>query len=357
MAFARYGAARYGFRPVSPAAQINFNIEKLLRWPRHRPRIAGMSLAPQAHATNQPIRPAVSLCIPTFRRPDGLRKLLAHIAELDYRGPLSVIVVDNDADRPVGAAVVRATSGFPFPLTSIVEPRRGQTYAYNTGFAAASGVPGTDYVAVLDDDEYPATTWLTELIAAAVRYDADIVGGPVFPVFVDAGHWLTGTGLYAPRRYVTGPVEMIYGAGNMLIRRDVLTHYLDEPFSHAFAFTGGSDLDFFTRCRKDGRSFAWADDARVFETVPRSRTTISWLLLRGFRSGTDRTRIDRSFAQGIGDMTRRWVKGAGLFAFGIGLLPLAALRGRCAVVSSLVVAARGVGRIAAEFNLLYEEYR
>ena len=39
---------------------------------------------------NQPTRPAVSLCIPTFRRPDGLRKLLVHIAELDYEGPLSV---------------------------------------------------------------------------------------------------------------------------------------------------------------------------------------------------------------------------------------------------------------------------
>jgi hypothetical protein len=32
---------------------------------------------------SQPIRPAVSLCVPTFRRPDGLRKLLSHVARLD----------------------------------------------------------------------------------------------------------------------------------------------------------------------------------------------------------------------------------------------------------------------------------
>ena len=44
---------------------------------------------------------------------------------------------------------------------------------------------------------------------------------------------------------------MIYGAGSMLVRRDVLERYLDEPFSHEFAFTGGSDLEFFTRCRRD----------------------------------------------------------------------------------------------------------
>src|SRR5450631_468395 len=100
---------------------------------------------------SQPTRPAVCLCIPTFRRPDGLRKLLSHIAALDYQGSLSVIVVDNDADQRAGDAVVRAMSpDFPFALTSIVEPRRGQTYAYNTAFAAACRVPGIDYVAVLD---------------------------------------------------------------------------------------------------------------------------------------------------------------------------------------------------------------
>jgi hypothetical protein len=150
---------------------------------------------------------------------------------------------------------------------------------------------------------------------------------------------------------------MIYGAGSMVIRRDVLEAYLDEPFSNAFAFTGGSDLDFFMRCRRDGRSFAWADEARVSETVPVSRTSVRWLLLRGFRAGTDRTRIDRNFANGARDAVKRWVKGAGLVVSGIALLPLGLLRGRGAAVRGLIVAANGVGRLAAEFGLLYEEYR
>jgi hypothetical protein len=136
------------------------------------------------------------------------------------------------------------------------------------------------------------------MIATALRYEADIVGGPVFPVFEDPDHWLARGGLYAPRRFVTGRVEMIYGAGTMLIRRDVLAHYLDEPFSDAFAFTGGSDHEFFIRCRRDGCSFAWADDARLFETTPRARTTPGWLLLRSFRKGTVATRIDRRYSPG-----------------------------------------------------------
>ena len=307
---------------------------------------------------SQPTRPAVCLCIPTFRRPDGLRKLLSHIAALDYQGPLSVIVVDNDADQRAGDAVVRAMSpDFPFALTSIVEPRRGQTYAYNTAFAAACRVPGIDYVAVLDDDEYPAPAWLTEMIATAIRYEADIVGGPVFPVFDDPGHWLAKSGLYAPRRFVTGPVDMIYGAGSMLIRRDVLAHYLDEPFSHAFAFTGGSDFDFFTRCRHDGRSFAWADAASVFETTPRSRTTPRWLLLRYFRKGTEATRIDKRYSPGLANAIRRWAVGVGLIAYGLLAVPVAACFGRVSVMAKLLDAARGAGRLAAEFDISYEEYQ
>ena len=303
--------------------------------------------------------PSVTLCIPTFRRPQGLRKLLTHVGRLTYRGRLSVIVVDNDAELRAGANVAEQMSQtFPFPLAVVVEPRRGQTYAYNRGFVrACRAMPLPDYVAVLDDDEYPECSWLTEMMRAALAADADIVGGPVLPVFEDPHHWLALSGLYEPPRYASGPVDMIYGAGSMLIRRSVLEDYLDEPFSNAFAFTGGSDLEFFTRCRRDGRSFAWADSAFVLETTPPARTNVSWLLRRNFRKGAEVTRIDRSFNRDLRSLARRWLRGAALLAIGTLALPFAALRGRCAVISSLNRAARGAGRIAAEFNVFYEEYR
>jgi glycosyltransferase involved in cell wall biosynthesis len=242
-------------------------------------------------------------------------------------------------------------------LLGVVEPRPGQTYAYNTGFATAARRPATDYVAVLDDDEFPTPQWLTEMIATAIRFHADIVGGPVFPVFDDPDHWLAKTSLYAPKRYITGPVDMIYGAGSMVIRRDVLEQYLDEPFSHAFAFTGGSDLDFFVRCRRDGRSFAWADEAHVFETTPRSRTTTRWLLLRYFRKGSEATRIDRLYSSGHKTALRRWASGVGLIGFGLSTAVLTAWGGRASIMAKLLLVARGMGRLAAEFNFFYEEYR
>jgi len=303
--------------------------------------------------------PRVRLCVPTFRRPDGLRKLLANVERLTYAGPIDVIVVDNDAEGRDGAAIVEAVAPtFRFPLTCIVEPRRGQTYAYNCAFGhACRATPAPDYVAVLDDDEYPDPSWLTEMIRVARAHGVDIVGGPVFPVFDNPDHWLAKSGFHAPSRNATGPVPMIYGAGNMLIRRSVLEAYLDEPFAHAYAYTGGSDYDFFWRCRNDGRSFAWADDAQVFETTPPSRTTVGYVLRRKFRNGTEATRLERKFLGTAVGAWRGWCIGLGLLGLGIASLPLAALRGRRAIMASLIRAARGAGRLAAEFDLHYEQYR
>jgi glycosyltransferase involved in cell wall biosynthesis len=303
--------------------------------------------------------PSVCLCVPTFRRPAGLRKLLAYIEQLNYAGKLSIVVVDNDAEARAGAAVVEEMAPtFRFPIQSYVEPRRGHTYAYNQAFAiACHSTPAPDYVAVLDDDEYPDANWLTELVRVAREYNVEIVGGPVFPVFDNPDRWLAKSGLYAPHRYATGRVSMIYGTGSMLIRRTTLEHYLDEPFQHDYAFTGGGDEEFFYRCRRDGRSFAWADEAHVFETTPQSRTTVGYLLRRMFRKGTGATRVERKFAGTIPGAVRRWCKGLGLIGTGALFLPIAAFGGRPGIMRSLILAARGSGRIAAEFGILYEEYR
>jgi succinoglycan biosynthesis protein ExoM len=303
--------------------------------------------------------PHVCLCVPTFRRPKGLRKLLSHVEHLTYDGQVRVIVVDNDGETRGGAAIVEQLAPtFRFPLTCYVEPRRGHTYAYDRAFVSACHLlPAPDYVAVLDDDEYPEPNWLTELVKVGLRFNVDIVGGPVFPVFDAPDHWLAKSGLYEPIRYPTGPVSVIYGTGNMLIKRSTLEQYLDEPFLHDFAFTGGGDEEFFWRCRRDGRSFAWADEARVFETTPRSRTTVGYLLRRRFRSGTGATRVERKFAGNVVGTLRRWCKALGLLGSAALLLPIAAFGGRRGIMRSLILAARGTGRIAAEFGILYEEYR
>jgi succinoglycan biosynthesis protein ExoM len=303
-------------------------------------------------------RLSVMLCIPSYRRPEGLRRLLTHVGRVQYRMGLSVLVVDNDVERREASATVAAVApSLPYPVTCVIEARRGQTYAYNRAFLTAcrSRHP-PEFVAVLDDDEYPDPAWLEQMVGVAMRFGADIVGGPVFPVFANPDHWLAKSDVYQPQRYPDGPVPLIYGAGSMLIKRVVLAQYLDEPFSHEYAFTGGSDLDFFKRCQKDGRSFAWANAAHVFEVIPNSRLALRWLLRRGFRVGTNLTRVDRKYAIARYSVPR-WIKGIGLLVFGILSLPISVALGPTRLVKSLYTAARGAGRLAAEFEWFYEEYR
>ena len=302
--------------------------------------------------------PSVVLCIPTYRRPAGLRNLLENVAKLVYAGDLSVIVVDNDPQRCEGRLTVEDISRrFPRPIRCEVETNPGHTFAYNRAFAlACRSIPKPEYVAVLDDDEFPAPDWLERMVQTADRYGADIVGGPVFPVYEQKDHWLTGTGLFMPPALRSGIVSMIFGAGSMLIRTSVLAEYLTEPFPNEYAFTGGSDLDFFRRCRSDGCRFAWAGEAHVFETIPGSRLALSWLLRRAFRVGNILTRVDRKYSPGLRQAIIRWAKGLGLLLYGISSLPFSSLRGRCSIAKSLYAAARGTGRLAAEFNWLYQEY-
>ena len=91
--------------------------------------------------------------------------------------------------------------------------------------------------------------------------------------------------------------------------------------------------------------------------MPPSRTTVGYMLRRMFRKGTGATRVERKFARNITGVVHRWVKAIGLIVTGLASLPITAFGGRGAMMRSLLLAARGTGRIAAEFGILYEEYR
>jgi hypothetical protein len=79
--------------------------------------------------------------------------------------------------------------------------------------------------------------------------------------------------------------------------------------------------------------------------------------LRYFRKGSEATRIDRLYSSGRGATLRRWVSGVGLIGFGLSMAVLTAWGGRPSIMAKLMLVARGMGRLAAEFDIVYEEYR
>jgi hypothetical protein len=140
---------------------------------------------------------------------------------------------------------------------------------------------------MLDDDEWPEPQWLKELLRIQRATEADVVGGPVVPRFARSGPpWIDFRSYYGlDLRLPDGAGCVLYGAGNVLVRRACFEALMPEPFDPAFAFSGGEDLVFFQRLAKMGFRMHWSTRAVVHEDVPRERMTMRWLKDRQRRRG------------------------------------------------------------------------
>jgi len=297
----------------------------------------------------------VSVCVATCGRPNGLRALLGalEVLEIPAGATLQVVVVDNDpngAARPVCDEVIERHA---YPLRYVVEKRRGIPFARNAALAVA--LPESDFIAFIDDDEIPESDWLAELLRVQGYYKSDVVTGPCLSEYMDPPpRWVVDGAFHERPRYPTGTLRHVAFTHNVLVRSAVF-ECLDEGFDESMALNGGDDHEFFARAFAAGFQIIWADNAIVHERVPASRSTLSWIVKRGFRVGTSSAWIQLKHRSGTraGLLTHGCycvVKGAGL-AFS---LPLS---GRAAAATGLQLLSYGLGRIAGSSGHLHQEYR
>ncbi|HKY93143.1 MAG TPA: glycosyltransferase family 2 protein [Nevskiaceae bacterium] len=226
----------------------------------------------------------VSVCIPTFRRPARL-DLLLHDLEQQAHPPIEVIVVDNDAAASARAVVDAHRSTSPYALRYAVEPRQNISHARNCSLRLASGA----WLAFVDDDERVPRSWLARLAAAASRFRADAVLGPVLPVLPPAApSWIQRGRFYDWVRMPSGSTiaPNRLRLGNALVRADLLQG-LHGPFDPALGVTGGEDGDLLARLAMRGARFVWCDEAPVHEPIEPARLSLRWLLRRALRGGQD----------------------------------------------------------------------
>jgi succinoglycan biosynthesis protein ExoM len=225
----------------------------------------------------------IAVCICTFKRPVFLRRLLEAIERQETASAFtfSVIVADNDPAQSA-QAVVEHFFDQSFKLIYCAEPRQNIALARNKALEHAEG----DFVAFIDDDEFPAADWLQKLLATGELHRADGVLGPVRPHFESPPRpWIIRGGFCERPAYETGRI-MEWDecrTGNVLFRRQILDS-LGEPFKPEFG-TGGEDKDFFMRLIQRGRVFVWCNDAIVYETVPLSRCSRGYMLKRALLRG------------------------------------------------------------------------
>lgn len=299
----------------------------------------------------------ISVCIATYRRADRLRALLKDLTQQE-RLPDEVVVVDNDTfgtARPVIEAL--RVQGLPFELKYDIQPLKNISITRNRTVELSSG----DWVAFVDDDERAPANWLSRLYAAAQRYEADGVLGPVVPVVPEtAPGWIRRGHFYDWARMPTGteiPRNRLR-FGNVLLYGPWLRQN-PMPFDPAYGQTGGEDGDLLSRLAEAGARLVWCDEAQVLEPVEPARLSLRWLMRRSLRGGQDFARHALAGRYGPLDGVGRAVlfTRAGVQAAVAGLLvvllwPL----GRHHAALWLTKVSANVGKLSVLWGMHYREY-
>jgi succinoglycan biosynthesis protein ExoM len=311
-------------------------------------------------------RLGVSVCIITYRRSEGLKRLLNALGSLRFNKSelpeIEIVVVDNDPSRSALEVCKDASATLKWPLEYRIESRRGIAHARNTAIANAR--EHADFVAFIDDDEVPEPHWLDELLHAQHSYDADVVSGPVFPYFCDqVPPWVTKGRFFeeafANPRYVTGHPIKLTATGNVLIRTQIFRE-MSIAFDERLGLTGGEDIHFFKRVNQAGYKMVYAGEAPVQEWIPKSRTNIAWMLKRAYRLGNAASLSEAYLDPTTAVRVVRAIKGGGRLVQGALLLflaPLSLVFGRHLLVKSLLHVCRGTGMLAGLAGIRFEPYR
>ncbi len=167
---------------------------------------------------------AVDVVVPTFRRPDALRRCLAALAVQEH-APARVLVVVRADDFSSQRVVDEArTSTANVEVVTVGEP--GVIAAMSAGVAATTA----PIVAFTDDDAEPRPDWLARVVrhfedpAVGGVGGRDLVPGQTTPLAEDVGRFERWGRLVGNHHLGTGPardVDVVKGV-NMAFRADAL---------------------------------------------------------------------------------------------------------------------------------------
>ena len=247
-------------------------------------RIAS-SIVTMNSAPEQPLA-HISVCVCTYKRPVLLKRLLSELDRQQTGGlfTFSIVVADNDEAMSAEVTIAEFRLSSAVPVKYCVEPRQNIAMARNKVVENADG----EYLAFIDDDEFPVHDWLLTLFKACNEYQVDGVLGPVKRHFDEVPPtWMRKSRFYDRRVNPTGMRVDWHEArtGNVLLKWQMLVG--DEAFRPEFR--AGEDQDFFRRKIEEGRVFIWSAEAEAFEVVPPARWKRMYLLrkalLRGASAG------------------------------------------------------------------------
>lgn len=300
----------------------------------------------------------VCICVATYRRPEGLAKLLDSLGKLEFNHlvpAVEVIVVDNAASREAGPICADARNSAGWPIRYVHEPRRGIPYARNRALDAV--LPEADFVAFIDDDETADPQWLQQLLRVQKTYEADIVAGAVVPCFDQPPPaWSRQGDFFGLPRYATGTRVNFAYTNNALFRAKMLR---DESarFNEQMALIGGSDTYLSKSLHQKGYHIVYANEAIVFDHLPPSRVCLRWLLQRAYRYGNTQVFVSVDLLPRLRTRICLAVSALRRLAKGTWKVGVGWLCGAHHVVAGLMELSWAGGMVSGLLGIQYREYR
>lgn len=229
-------------------------------------------------------RDHITVCICTYKRLKLLEHLLSELQNqiTEELFTYSIVVVDNDYTWSARTSVESFNENSIIDIEYYNEPRQNIALARNKAVDNAKG----NFIAFIDDDEFPDNDWLLNLYKVYGRFKADGVLGPVKAYYETVSPtWVKKGKFYETPSRKTGFVLSWQNTrtSNVLVRRDIFERS-KNMFAPAFG-SGGEDRDFFRRMIDKGHTFVWCAEAPVHETIPPDRCKRIFMLKRALLRG------------------------------------------------------------------------
>lgn len=300
----------------------------------------------------------VSICIPTYKRPEMLAKLIRSITDC-YIDPLLIakvfiIIVDNDKDK-TAEEVVNIFADLYHPSFNIQYyhyPIKGLASVRNELLIKSLAL-NPEFIVFIDDDEYVTKNWLNELILTVISNKVDAARGPV--IAAPASPVSSGIlWLLKRENYPDNTRIKTWTAGNLIIRTTSLKKF-EIQFDKRFNSIGSEDSYFGIQMEKKGASIFWAANAKVYETIPESRATVRWFLRRYYRVAVTfvyMLKLEKKYFQVFKKVLISFLYV--LIGFISSILLLLPVKIK---YWGLLKISEGIGGLAGLFNIQYKEYK
>lgn len=225
----------------------------------------------------------VSVVVPVYNDPEGIRTTLTSLIEQTDRSLFEVFVVDNDSTDETPTVIESFESNYPELISGLEETTVQSSYAArNTGIERSSG----DIVAFLDADETVEETWVADISQRFDELSVDYLGCNVrMSILQDCnslwGRYDAVMGLPV-RHYLER--EQFAPTCALAVRREVFRQVglFDETL------VSGGDKEFGKRVHEAGFTQKYADDIIVTHPV---RETFREHIKKAARIGRGQTQL------------------------------------------------------------------